>query len=78
MQDQLHIGSGLSWAVAWLLVAAAIGGSMQWPGAAMWWISLVLVLPLICLAAWRQDRKGATDGTYDVVDGGPWTGPPQA
>jgi len=75
MRDQLRIGSGLCWAVAWLLTVAAVLGSLLWPSAAMWWISIALLIPLIGLAAWREDQKGATDPTYGVADGGPW-GPP--
>ncbi len=75
MRDQLRIGSGLCWTAAWLLVLAAIVGSLLWPSALMWWISVALLLPLVGLAAWRDDQKGPADQTYGVADGGPW-GPP--
>jgi FtsH-binding integral membrane protein len=78
MRSQLRIGSGLCWATAWLLVLAAFLGSLLWPSALMWWISLALVLPLVGLAAWRQESKGGTDETYGIVDGGPWGPPPGA
>lgn len=75
MRDQLRIGSGLSWAVAWLLVVAAILLSLLWPSAPMWWISVTLAVPLAGLAAWRHDQKGGTYEHYGAADGGPW-GPP--
>jgi hypothetical protein len=75
MRDQLRIGSGLCWAVVWLLVLAAVLGSLLWPSTLMWWISIALLIPLVGLAAWRADQKGATAPTYGVADGGPW-GPP--
>jgi hypothetical protein len=39
-------------------------------------VGLLLVMPLVVLAAWRQDKKGFADDGYGVGDGGPWAPPP--
>jgi len=75
MRDQLRIGSGLCWAVAWLLVLAALVGSLLWPSALMWWLGVALLMPFAGLTVWRQDQKGATDAYNGSADSGPW-GPP--
>jgi hypothetical protein len=78
MSDKLEIGSRLSWVVAWSLAAVAIALSLIWPSAVVWWISLLLLTPLVGLAAWRQEKKGYADETYSVGDSGPWGPPPSS
>jgi hypothetical protein len=74
MREHLRLGGTISWIVAWLLAVAAPVTSLLWPGDAMWWVAMALLLPVIALAALRAERKG-----FDQVDGlghdGPW-GPP--
>ena len=77
MREQLQVGSGLCWAVAWLLAAAAIALTALWgPTVWTWWIGLALLLPLVGLTMWRQDQKGASDAFYGPGDAGPWGPPP--
>jgi hypothetical protein len=76
MRDELRIGSRSSWVVAWLLAIVAPLVYLLWPGDVLWWVGLLLVMPLVVLAAWRQDKKGFADDGYGVGDGGPWAPPP--
>jgi hypothetical protein len=75
MPGRPYIGGRLSWVLAWLLALAAPAVYLLWPESAMWWLGLVLLMPLIGLAAWRQETKGFTDEQH-VGDGGPWSPPP--
>ena len=75
MREQLRIGSRLSWVAAWLLAFAGPTVYVLWPGDVMWWVGLLLPMPLVGLAVWRQERKGASDQYYGGGDGGAW-GPP--
>lgn len=74
MREKLRIGSRLSWGVAWLLALAAPAVYLLSPGDGTWWIGLLLLLPLVGLAAWRSEHKGFADhgGSGD----GPWMPPP--
>jgi len=76
MRDQLRIGSRLCWVVAWLLAVVAPAVHLLWPDDLTWWIGLGLVMPLVCLAAWREEQKGYGDGYQGAGDGGPWGPPP--
>lgn len=76
MREQLRVGSRLSWVVAWLLAVAAPLVYLLWPGDVLWWVGLLLLMPLVGLAAWRQDTKGFADPGYGAGDGGPWAPPP--
>jgi hypothetical protein len=75
MRKQFRVGSRLSWIVAWLLALIAPAMYLLWPSTAMWWVGLVLLVPIVALAAWREDQKGY--GSYHGPgDGGPWGPPP--
>lgn len=75
MRDQLRIGSGLSWVVAWVLAVLGPAWYLLDSSTMTWWLGVAMVLPLIGLAAWRSDRKGF-DGTANTGDpGGPWAAP---
>lgn len=76
MREQLRIGSGLSWAIAWLLALAAPALYLLWPGDAMWWIGILLPMPLVALALWREERIGDGTGGPPAADGGAFAPPP--
>jgi hypothetical protein len=75
MRRHLRPGSRTSWIVAWMLAAAAPVVYLARPADGTWWIGLLLVVPLVGLTAWRQDRQGSPDQDVAAADGGPW-GPP--
>ena len=77
MRSQLKIGSLLSWIVAWLLVVAAIAMTLLFgPTLWTWWVGLALMLPLVGLVAWRQDRTSSGHEYHGQGDAGPWGPPP--
>jgi hypothetical protein len=75
MPRRSRIGGPLSWLLAWLLALAAPAVYLLWPRSTSWWLGLVLLMPLIGLAAWRQETKGFAD-EQQIGDSGPWTPPP--
>jgi hypothetical protein len=68
------VGSRSSWIVAWLLAIAAPAVYLLWPGDFTWVAAVLLPMPLVGLALWRQDKKGFSDEFSGGADG-PW-GPP--
>ena len=72
MREQLRIGSGLSWMVAWLLAFAGPTMYLVWPSTLMWWVAMALLLPIVGLASWREYEKGYAN--HD--DAPPWSPPP--
>jgi hypothetical protein len=66
---QLRIGSRLSWAVAWPLAVAAPVVYLLSPNGVTWWIGLLLPMPLVGLAVWREDHKRGTDDYVGAPDG---------
>lgn len=76
MRDRFRIGSRLCWAAAWLLALVGPAVYVLVPSDVMWLVGLLLVMPLVGLAAWREDHRGFADGYYGAGDGGPWAPPP--
>jgi hypothetical protein len=75
MREQLRIGSVLCWTAAWLLAVAAPVLFLLEPTGATWWAWL-LVLPVVALALWREDRKQMHSDVPPGLDGGPFSPPP--
>lgn len=75
LRRQLRVGSGASWTGAWILALVGSAAYLLAPDAATWWSGLLLVLPLVLLAAWRAEQKGHMDTGSGVGDAGPWTPP---
>ena len=67
----------MSWVVAWLLVVVALALSFFWPSPLTFCIAMVLLAPIVGLAAWRAEQKGYSDPYADTGDGFPW-GPPSS
>ena len=74
MREQLRIGSTSGWILAWLLAIAGPVVYLLWPGDLTWVIALLLPMPLVGLALWRQDKKGLGD-EFHVGGDGPWAPP---
>jgi hypothetical protein len=75
MRKQFRVGSHLSWIVAWLLALIAPVMYLLWPSTTTWWVALVLLVPIVALAAWREAQKGY-GSHHGPGDGGPWGPPP--
>ena len=74
MREQLAIGSRLSWIVALTCAVIAPAIYVFWPSTLTWWVGLALLVPIVGLTLWRQEKKGYDDPA--VGDGGPWGPPP--
>jgi len=75
MRAQFRIGSGLCWAGAWILAAAAPWVYLLAPSKVTWWVVIpVLFLPLI----WLIDRRGEEFGSLMPGQGdtSAWGPPP--
>ena len=75
MRCDRWVGSRSSWIVAWLLAIASPAVYLLWPGDFTWVAAVLLVMPLVGLALWRQDKKGFDEEYLGGGGDGPW-GPP--
>jgi hypothetical protein len=71
MRDQLRLGSPLCWAVAWALAIAAPALYV----AGLGWFTVVLALPLVGLALWREERRDTRNDSSPLGEG-PYSPPP--
>jgi hypothetical protein len=75
MREQLRIGSRTNWVCAWLLALAGPVVYRVSPDDLRWWVGVLLVMALLGLALWRQDREGVS-GDYGESGALPPWGPP--
>jgi len=71
MRHQLRLGSPLCWAAAWAL---AIAAPALYLAGVDWWVVL-LALPLLGLAFWREERRDTRNDSSPLGEG-PYAPPP--